>query len=120
MTKIGTSKKSGLLPCIAGTLCVLILFSIGLVAQVFTAMWRDFYIDPQPIPHQIVSLIHWAWTLPLGIVIAAALIFGSRRWSRRVTTIVSLLIILLAIVMLLAFVASLYSRPIRGIGIVGR
>jgi hypothetical protein len=96
-------KKPIVLPCIAGTLCVLCLFVIGQAGTVFPEMYKDFGIDPLPWNVRVISLFHWFWTLPLGIAISVLLIWGSRRWSRKTNRIADVACIVLAILIFFGF-----------------
>lgn len=96
-------KKPIVLPCIAGFLCILSLFMIGWVAPVFVQMFQDFGIDPLPVNMQIISHIHWFWTLPLGCVVAAGLIWGFRHWSRKTNHVVDVVAIVSAVIIFVAF-----------------
>jgi hypothetical protein len=70
-------------------------------------MFKDFGIDPLPFNMQIISRIHWCWTLPLGIIVAAGLIWSSRHWSRKTTLRVATAAIVMAILVFVAFILGL-------------
>jgi len=109
MNETDTARKRPIvLPCIAGLLCVLSLFLIGKAAPVFVEMYRVFEIDPLPPNILIISRIHWFWTLPLGSIIAAILIWGSRRWSRRTNLVVDVVCIVSAVTIFMTFAITAF------------
>ena len=106
-------KKSVLLPCIAACLCLLSLSVIGWLGPVFGALFRghDDGLDPLPVDRQIIFHIHWCWTIPIGCIVAAILLWGSRQWSRRTSAVVSVAAIISAVGAIIAFLVTAF-RPI--------
>ncbi len=98
-------------PCVASVLWLLSLLFMGWTAPVFLEMFRDFGVDPLPYPLRLISHLHWHWTLPLGGLIAAGLLWSSRHWSRRTTLAVDAVAMALAVVALIAFFCTVF-RPI--------
>ena len=98
--------KPVVLPCTAALLCLLSFSAIGWAAPVFAEIFRDFGVDSLQL--RALSGIHWGWTLPLGCIVAAVLIRGSRQWSRRTNLKVDIAAIIFAIVMLLAFIYTIF------------
>jgi len=105
-------KKTIWLPYVAGFICILLLFLIGLAAPVFMEMYRCAEIE-HLVRLRAISHIHWFWTLPLGGLIAVGLIWISRRWSRKINLWVDSIAIGLAILVFIVFCFNLF-RPIFG------
>jgi len=95
--------KPLVLPCIAGSLCVISLLLIGVTAPEFVHTTRELVGSPLPLVTRIISHIHWEWTLPLGCMIAAVLIWGSRRWSRQTSNQADKIAIALSVLGFIAF-----------------
>jgi hypothetical protein len=104
-------KKPIALPCIAGVLTILSLFLIGIEGSVFPEMYRDFGIDSLPWNIRFISYFHWHWTLPFGCLLAAAILWGSRRWHRERSILVAGLAAALAVVLFFAF-ACISMMPV--------
>lgn len=105
-------KKPVVLPCTAALLCLLSFSVIGWAAPEFAEIYRDFGIDLPRI--RALSLIHWSWTIPMGCLVAAVLIRGSRHWSRSTNLKVDIAAIILAIALFVAFVCTILA-PARGL-----
>lgn len=86
---------------------------VGLSGPVFMEMFPDFGMDPLPLRLKVVSVLHWWWTLPLGLGVAFVLAKGRRRWSVRTNRIAGVAIIMLSVAILLAFALSVFTPVFR-------
>jgi hypothetical protein len=102
-------KKPIVLPCIAAVLCLLFFLLIGWASPVFLEMYRDFGVDPLPLSLRVISIIHWSWTLPLGGLVAAGLVWGSRHCPRKTTVLIDAVAIALAAGLFVMFIVSVFQ-----------
>lgn len=106
--------KPIVLPWIAACICLLSLLLIGMAAPVFLEMYSGFGIDPLPLHLRIVALIHWIWTVPVGLFIASILIWGTKHWSRVTNLRIDVAAIVVAITVILAFAYATLFIPVGG------
>lgn len=107
-------KKPIVLPCIAGCICILSLLLMGTAAPAFLEMYRDFGIDPLPVPLRVIAIFHWMWTVPVGLLVALVLIWGTRHWSRATNLRIDVTAIVLAITMVVAFAYTILFTRVGG------
>ena len=72
---------------------------LGLATPVVRAIHKDFQADPGDFdwPYPYVMSFHWAWCIPVGIVLAVAITAKDRWCSRRAAVITNLAIFLAGI-----------------------
>lgn len=71
----------------------------GIATPAVRRMHADFQIDPRefdwPYPH--VMGLHWAWCIPVGIGLAALILWKDRALSRRMAILVNVLTLLASV-----------------------
>jgi len=83
-----TSSKS------LGAFAFLLLSFQGVACPVIIEMYRGFALKLEW-PHYLLSVVQWYWTVPLGILSAAALVWKAKRVPVRLNHIIDLVVFLI-------------------------
>ena len=69
---------------------------LGCETPVLKAIYADFGADPREFdwPHAWVISLHWAWCIPVGILVATGLILKDRWYSLRIARIINIIVFL--------------------------
>jgi len=101
------------LPWFAGVCLVIALCILGLVGPVFRQMLEDVgATHSAQLWFRVIARLHWLWTTPVGLVAAAVLIAGSKRWSQGTTRVVGTAFLVIAFAIVAGLLSSMWM-PIR-------
>ena len=101
-------KKVTLLKALSVTVALLSLAEwtyLGFTTPVVKTIHANFEVDPEEFdwPYPYVMSFHWAWCIPVGIVLAIAIIAKDRWCSRRAAVIANLAVFLAGIALAVAW-----------------
>lgn len=77
-----------------GIFAFLLLSFQGVVCPVIIEMYRGFALKLEW-PHYLLSVVHWYWTVPLGILSAVALAWKAKHLPSRLNHIIDLVVFLI-------------------------
>jgi len=110
--KDDTRTRPRALPWIAAILLLVTMSHAGLAGPVFKELLDGIGATDLPVMTRIIIGFHWAWVVPLAVIIGTVMLVGSRKWAARTTRCLSWIALSAAAAILITLALAAFT-PIR-------